>query len=80
MPYVFLEIRPAIRKDFTAIDNSKKLGTPYFCKNKDGIIEKKINYLTENTDMVTFKKKYNNNEIFVMKDTLQACAIETNLE
>lgn len=79
MPYVFLQIRPAVKEDFTSIDNTKKLNVPYFCKNKDGVIEKKINYLTENTDMVNFKTLYNDKRLFVIQNA-DAIAIETTLE
>ncbi len=62
---ITLNIRPAVRDDFTDQWNNKRIGTAYFCKNKDGILEQRVYYFTEFTQMETFKTLYANGQVFV---------------
>lgn len=63
--FVVMKLRVAKRDDFSDQFDQKKLGTLYFCQSREGVIENKPYYFTENTDMVTFKQLYNCNQIFV---------------
>lgn len=63
--FVIMKLRVANRDDFSDQFGNKRLGVMYFCKNKDGIIEKKPNYFKEDIDMITFKQLYANQQIYV---------------
>ena len=54
--------------DFSDQFLNKKIGVAYFCKNHLGIIEKKVNYFTNETDIKTFKHLYANGQIYVMQN------------
>lgn len=64
--FVYIELRPAVRDDFADQFDRKKIGTAYFLQNAAGVIEKKVNYFNENTDLDDFKRLYANNQVFVM--------------
>lgn len=62
---ITLKLRSAIRDDFTDQWDNKRIGTAYFCKNKDGILESRVYYFHENVDMMNFKTLYANGQLFV---------------
>jgi hypothetical protein len=72
---VVLKIRIAKNTDFSDQFGNKKIGTVYFCENSKGIVEEKINYLTIDTDMFTFKQLYANNQIYVFINPFEVVEI-----
>ena len=66
--HVLLKLRVAINTDFADQFGNKKNGVAYFCKNSIGVIEQKINYFTNQTDLTTFKNLYANGQIYVIKN------------
>lgn len=70
--YVLLNLRTAVNTDFADALGNKKIGAVYFCQNSIGIIETKINYFSENTDMLTFKQLYAKGQIFVIANPSEA--------
>lgn len=72
---VVLKIRIAKKTDFSDQFGNKKIGAVYFCENSKGIIEEKINYFTNDTDMLTFKQLYANNQIYVFINPFEVVEI-----
>lgn len=74
--HVLLKLRLANKDDFADQFDQKKIGTVYFEQNSLGMIERKINYFSENTDLSSFKKLYANEQIYVMVNANQAEIID----
>lgn len=74
--FVYIELRPAIKSDFADQFDRKKFGVAYFLQNSAGMIEKKVNYFTEDTDMRDFKKLYANKQVYVMSNPNEAILID----
>ena len=70
--HALLELRTAVAGDFTNSYGNKKIGAVYLVQSSTGIIETKIHYLTELTNMVEFKELYNCGQIYVFASPSEA--------
>lgn len=77
--HVFLKLREAVNLDFSDNLGNKKHGVAYFCKNKIGMIEKKINYFTDTTDLQVFRDLYARKQIFVIANPNEAVAVDVEI-
>lgn len=63
---VLLSLRVAMNTDFADQFGNKKLGVPYFEQNSKGVIEQKLRFFTNDTDLEHFKSLYANGQIWVI--------------
>ena len=68
MRAVLIKLRIAKATDFADSDENKKQNIPYFCKNSIGVIEDKMRFFNDDTDMDTFRALYNCNQIYVFDE------------
>ncbi|WP_130736895.1 phosphoadenosine phosphosulfate reductase [Flavobacterium sp. J27] len=87
--HVLISLRIATKDDFFEANDTRKINIPYFYKNSLGVIETKVYYFNENTDIDTFRSCYAHSQIYVFNDVTQVRAsvncidwdlVETELE
>jgi hypothetical protein len=64
-PKLIVQLRQAVKEDFSNPDESKKLNVLYFHQSYYGAIETKPHYFTAETNMREFKTLYAAGQIFV---------------
>lgn len=72
--YVLISLRIATKEDFFESNNERKTNIPYLYKNSLGVIEKKIYYFNENTDIDTFRACYAHSQIYVFDNPTEVRA------
>ena len=75
--YALIKLREATADDFKNSEGKSKIGAVYFCKNSNGIIEKKINYISlehETNKIVNqeFKQLFEAKQIYVFANPNEA--------
>ncbi|MBF03214.1 MAG: hypothetical protein CMP76_07955 [Flavobacterium sp.] len=72
--HVLISLRIATKNDFFEANDERKNNIPYFYKNSKGVIETKVYYFNENTDIDTFRACYAHSQIYVFNDVTQVRA------
>lgn len=81
--HAFIELRIATADDFKTPQNQPKWNAVYFQQSCTGMIEKKLHYLTPETDKETFKELFEHNQIWVFAtpdEVAKMCVNEEELE
>lgn len=64
-PYIIVELRDAVKEDFSHPDGSKKPNVLYYQRSHTGYIEHKPCYFNADTNMRNFKELYAAKQILV---------------
>lgn len=65
---VLLRLRVAARNDFATSSGERKTGIPFFYKNSTGVIEDKMRFFNDDTDLDNFRALYVNGQIYVFDE------------
>lgn len=72
--HVLVRLKVATNLDFSDEKGNKHLNMPYFYKNSKGVIETRVYYFNENTDLKTFKRLYAKAQIYVFDNPTEVRA------